>query len=101
MIDFEFLYFLVPMLSAILLVLSYFFKFYKRSVSTFLSLHMVALSSNAIYFYYFKFSMLIILFFMLVMFVRAMTKDKNDKWFRLPYDGVEKRNSRSKINAYY
>lgn len=96
----EVLYHLIPALSLGLAVLSIIYKLHRRSVSSFLTIIMVALSSNAIYYGLFSLSMIVVFVFTMVIFMRGIMKADNDKFSIDMYSGKEKRNIRRDINAY-
>ncbi|MDQ7044716.1 MAG: hypothetical protein Q9M40_07115 [Sulfurimonas sp.] len=89
-------YQLIPTISLGLIALSFLFNIHKRSVSAFLTLMMVAISSNFIYYAYLDLAMLSILFFTIIIFIRAIVKPANDKWICRSYKGDEKRNTINK-----
>jgi len=74
------LYTLVPMLSIVLFTMSLTMKIYKRSVSSFITIIMVAVASNSMYYGYINFGLVTIVVLMVVMFLRAVTKADTDSF---------------------
>ena len=88
------LYTLVPTLANAMLALSIIMRVYKRSISAFISIAMVAVSSNLMYYGYVNYGLVSIILLMVVMFYRAVSKPANDTFVYKKYNGVERRNKR-------
>jgi len=89
------LYTLIPMISLAMVFFSFSMKIYKRSISSFISILMISISSNLAYYGYIDLASMAVLIFMVVMFYRAMVKPENDSFFIHRYNGEERRNVRT------
>jgi len=85
------LYTLVPMLSLVMFVMSFTMRIYRRSVSSFITILMVAISSNAMYYGYIEFGLISIVLLMIIMFYRAVVKPANDSFIIHKYNGEDRR----------
>ena len=80
----EYLYMLIPYFSLGMLGLAIQFKVYKRSVSAFMSLINIAITSNLFYYGYIELGIVVVAVYMSIVMVRAICKRDNDKWFPSP-----------------
>ena len=90
----NFIYDLSPTFTFGLLALSFLFKIYKRSVSTFVIIVVSASVVNLNHYGHQEYSSTIILISLAGLLIRAMVKPTNDSWIHSPYSGVEKRKRR-------
>jgi len=72
------LYELIPFFSLGLFALAFRYKIYKRSVSTFLTIIMVALSSNLVYYGYINSAIVFTLMIVTILLYRAIIKPTDD-----------------------
>ena len=91
-----FIYDFSPTFTLALLTLSFMFKIYRRSVSTFVIILVSAVVSNINHYGYQDYSSVIVLISLIFLMIRAMVKPTNDHWIHYPYHGIEKRKKRKK-----
>jgi len=90
------LYTFVPILANAMFVLSLLMKVYRRSISSFIAIMMFFISSNLAYYGFATHSIVAICFFMIVMFIRSVSKPENDTFIVKKYNGHERRNRKWK-----
>lgn len=76
-----YMYMLVPYMSLGILAIAIRFKLHKRSVTTFMSLVMIAVTSISFYYGYIEFGICTTVVYIAVAMLRAMCKPQTDRFF--------------------
>ena len=92
-----FLYQAVPFISAVLFLLMFQWKIWKRSISSFVAVSGLMLISNLMHFGYIDMGFIFILLTIVLLLLRAMTKPENDKLIYSSYQGKERRGKHGKV----
>ena len=77
----EHIYLFFPMFANGMVALSFLFKLYKRSISSFIMYIAIALTSNIMYAGHIEIGLLVMIIVMIAVMVRAMTKCDADSLF--------------------